>query len=113
MTLPLTIYRRPSMGCYAMSKTRFTCGIDLHAQELSAHIRDQDNKLVCRREIECRPDALLQLLKPFVPNVSVGVESTFNWYWVADVCREHKIPFYLGHALYMKHIHGAKGKNDR
>ena len=35
------------------------------------------------------------------------------WYWVADFCREEGIPFVLGHALYMKAIHGGKTKNDK
>jgi transposase len=37
----------------------------------------------------------------------------FAWYWVADLCQQHGIPFVLGHALYMKAIHGGKAKNDR
>ena len=40
-------------------------------------------------------------------------ECTFNWYWLADACFEAKIPFVLAHALYLKHIHGGKNKNDR
>ena len=37
----------------------------------------------------------------------------FAWYWVADLCAAEGIPFVLGHALYMKAIHGGKAKNDR
>jgi hypothetical protein len=37
----------------------------------------------------------------------------FTWYWVADWCEDHSIPFVLGHALHMKTIHGGKAKNDR
>jgi transposase len=37
----------------------------------------------------------------------------FGWYWLADRCAEHQIPFVVGHALYMKLIHGAKAKNDK
>jgi transposase len=37
----------------------------------------------------------------------------FSWYWLADLCAEHQITFVLGHALYMKAIHGGKAKNDR
>ncbi|MEA1947263.1 MAG: transposase, partial [Thermodesulfobacteriota bacterium] len=32
---------------------------------------------------------------------------------VADLCSEHKVTFVLGHALYMKAIHGGKTKNDK
>ena len=37
----------------------------------------------------------------------------FAWYWLADLCAEEQIRFVLGHALYMKAIHGGKAKNDR
>jgi len=41
------------------------------------------------------------------------VECIFTWYWIADLCSEEGIPFVLGHALYMKAIHGGKAKNDK
>ena len=34
-------------------------------------------------------------------------------HWLADLCAEEKIPFILGHALYMRAIHGGKSKNDK
>ena len=37
----------------------------------------------------------------------------FTWYWLADLCAQQGIEFVLGHALYMKAIHGGKAKNDR
>ena len=43
----------------------------------------------------------------------MAVESTFTWYWIADLCAEEDITFVLGHALYLKAIHGGKAKNDR
>ncbi|MEI7688411.1 MAG: IS110 family transposase, partial [Planctomycetota bacterium] len=43
----------------------------------------------------------------------VGCECMFAWYWVADLCAEHQIDFVLGHALYLKAIHGGKSKNDK
>ena len=53
------------------------------------------------------------MLHPFLPNVVVGCESTYSYYWLADGCHEHRIPFYLGHALYMKAISANKQKNDK
>lgn len=35
------------------------------------------------------------------------------WYWLADLCEREEITFVLGHALYMKAVHGGKTKNDR
>jgi transposase len=37
----------------------------------------------------------------------------FTWYWLADLCADEEIPFVLGHALYMKAIHGGKAKHDQ
>jgi len=48
---------------------------------------------------------------PFLDDIVIGVEYVFCWYWISDMCAEHKIPFVLGHALYMKAIHGGKIKN--
>jgi len=41
------------------------------------------------------------------------VESTYAWYWLADLCADEQIPFVLGHALYLKAVHGGKTKNDK
>ena len=43
----------------------------------------------------------------------IGVECMFSWYWIADFCADNHIEFVLGHALYMKAIHGGKAKNDK
>ena len=37
----------------------------------------------------------------------------FTGYWLADLCAQEGLPFVLGHALYMKAIHGGKAKNDK
>src|SRR5262249_23238432 len=45
--------------------------------------------------------------------LAVACECMFAWYWLADLCLKEKIPFVLGHALYMKAIHGGKAKTDK
>jgi hypothetical protein len=50
---------------------------------------------------------------PYLEDVVIGVECMFAWYSVSDFCSQHMIPFVLGHALYMKAIHGGKTKNDK
>jgi transposase len=37
----------------------------------------------------------------------------FAWYWLADRCEQEKIRLLVGHAYYMRLIHGAKAKNDK
>src|SRR5437867_7883433 len=63
--------------------------------------------------MKCDPKIFLLAIAPYRPDVVVGVECIFTWYWMADLCAAEGIPFVLGHALYMKAIHGGKAKNDR
>ncbi len=89
------------------------CGIDLHARSMYLCIQNQEGKIVLHRDMVAKPETFLKAIKPFRDDIVVGVECIFTWYWIADLCAEHKIPFILGHALYMKAIHGGKAKNDK
>ena len=90
---------------------RFYCGVDLHARSMYLHILDHKGKTVFDRDLTADPDAFLGAIKPFRKNIVLGCECMFAWYWLADLCEDEKIPFVLGHALAMKHIHGGKSKN--
>jgi transposase len=61
----------------------------------------------------CSRELFLKAIAPYREDVAVAVECIFTWYWLADVCAQENIPFVLGHALYMKAIHGGKAKNDK
>jgi transposase len=91
----------------------FYCGIDLHARILYVCILDDQGKTLVHQKIGNDSSALLELLKPYLGNIVVGVECMHCWYWVSDFCEEHNIDFIIGHALYMKAIHGGKAKSDR
>lgn len=91
----------------------YYCGIDLHARTLYVCIIDQDGNTCVHKEISADPNKLKQLLEPYIGNIVVGVECMHCWYWVADFCNDIGVDFILGHALYMKAIHGGKAKNDR
>jgi transposase len=60
-----------------------------------------------------KPELFFEIIFPHIDDIVIGVKCVFCWYWVADLCAEHKIPFVLGHALYMRAIHGGKTKNDK
>ena len=92
---------------------KFYCGIDLHARKMYVCILDQKGRTQLHENINTDPELLFDLIFPFIEDVVICVECMFSWYWVADFCTEHKIPFVLGHALYMKAIHGGKTKNDK
>jgi transposase len=91
---------------------RFYCGIDLHARTLSLHVLDADGQTRLALTLAASPATFLQAVEPFRDGLVVACECMFAWYWLADLCADQHIPFVLGHALYMKAIHGGKAKTD-
>lgn len=92
---------------------RYYCGVDLHAKQMYLCILDRDGNKRFHRSIKTEPKAFIAALAPFKDEIAVGVEGMFCWYWLADLCEQHGIPFVLGHAYYMRAVHGAKVKNDK
>lgn len=91
----------------------FYCGVDLHADAMYVCVLDSSGDIVAHRNLPTTPKAFLRLIKPFRDNLVVGCECMFTWYWLADLCADEGIDFVLGHALYMRAIHGGKAKNDK
>ena len=91
----------------------YYCGIDLHARCLYVCILNQSGEIVLHKNIKAKPDALLKVIEPYRSSLVIGVECMFIGYWVADLCDQEDIQFVLGHALYMRAIHGGKAKNDK
>lgn len=93
---------------------QFYCGIDLHANKMYACIVDHDGRKRLHQNFHTRDTStFVERINPFREDLVVGCESTFNWYWLCDLCEGKRIPFVLGHALYLKAIHGGKVKNDK
>lgn len=92
---------------------RFYCGIDLHTNKMYVCILDHTGEIVLHRNMKARPDHFLYAVKPYREDLVVAAECMFAWYWLADLCEDENIPFVLGHALYMRAIHGGKSKNDK
>src|SRR5437764_12866440 len=92
---------------------KFYCGIDLHARTMYLCILNRDGEILVHRNMPAGPEPFLKAIAPYREDVVVCVECIFTWYWLADLCAREGIPFVLGHALYMKAIHGGKAKNDK
>lgn len=98
---------------YYTIQHKYYCGIDLHSKEMYVCILDGDGEIKEHRNIKSNPEEFLEIIKPYREDIAVAVECIFTWYWIADLCRNESIPFVLGHALYMKAIHGGKTKSDK
>jgi transposase len=92
---------------------RHWCGIDLHAKTMYVCILDAEGQTLVHKNLPATPEAFLEAVAPYRDGLVVAVECIFTWYWLADLCAREGIAFVLGHALYMKAIHGGKAKNDR
>ena len=92
---------------------RYYCGIDLHARRMYVCILDSNGEILVHRNGPASPEHFLAVIRPYREDVVVSVECMFTWYWLADLCSREGIPFVLGHALYMKAIHGGKAKTLR
>ena len=99
---------------YYKSTTEYNCGIDLHARQMYVCVMDKEGNKLLHTNIKGNDfDYFLKRVEPYRHDMTVVCESTFNWYWLADACFEADLEFVLAHALYLKHIHGGKNKNDR
>lgn len=94
-------------------KHKYTCGIDLHGNNSYVCIFDIEGKKLLHKKIKNEEAELIKALKDYREDLIVSLESTYNWYWVADFCQKEGITFVLGHAQYMRSIHQDKSKNDR
>lgn len=93
---------------------RYYCGIDLHARTMYICVLDHESgDVLLHRNLRCDPERFLEAVAPYRADLVVCTECIFCWYWLADLCAREGITFVLGHALYMKAIHGGKAKNDR
>jgi len=91
---------------------KYVCGIDLHAKNLTACVMDKKGKIQKKKTMVCSKKMVLDFLSPREKDITVGVESTCNWYWLIDLLTENNIPCRLGHALYIKRKISSKHKTD-
>src|SRR5918995_4129102 len=92
---------------------RYYCGVDLHTKRMYLCILDHEGNTRLHRNVRAKPHDFLSAIEGFRDDLVVGAECMFTWYWLADLCLDEKIKFLLGHALYMKAIHGGKKKDDK
>jgi hypothetical protein len=79
---------------------QYYCGVDLHANLIYICVLRKSGKVVLHQEITTEFPQFLKVIKPYLSSIAVCAESSFNWYWLADGCAKHKIPFFLRSAEY-------------
>ena len=74
-------------------------GIDLHRRSTTVYRMTEDGELLSCRRIPSQPFELAQAISEAGPEPEVVLESTYGWYWAADVLEELGARVHLAHAL--------------
>ncbi|MCP4668696.1 MAG: IS110 family transposase [Deltaproteobacteria bacterium] len=88
-------------------------GIDLHSNNCFLAVMDQQGKRVLGKRTPNDPDLIFQLLAPFQKDMAaVTVESTYNWYWLADFLMDAGFSVHLANPAAIQQYKGLKHSGD-
>ena len=74
------------MRFYQRTK-HYYAGVDLHAKSHYLCIIDSSRNILVHKNIRNQDtDKFLSFLALYKHNLVVGCESTYAWYWLADLC---------------------------
>ena len=93
--------------------SRFYVGMDLHTRNVQIYVMDVRGKKALEKRVPCDLTMILQTLSPFGEDVSIAIESTYNWYWLVDGLMLAGYDVQLAHAYGLRLITRAKVKTDR
>jgi len=90
------------------------CGVDLHGDNGYYGIVDETGRRVFKKRLSNDLGEVLQALEPYRAQLSEGivVESTFNWYWLADGLSEADYRVRLANPAAMEQYNGLKNTDD-
>jgi transposase len=88
-------------------------GIDLATRSSQICVIDQDRKVQFNRKLPNHWSVIEMALSPYRESVSVVIEASCNWYWLADKLQDNGYDLKLAHPVKLKAITDAKIKTDR
>lgn len=90
------------------------CGIDLHSTNSYLVVLDESDKVVLNKRVGNELERILSELEPYRESIkSVGIESTFNWYWLVDGLEDHGYSVELVNTCAAKQYEGLKSRDDK
>lgn len=88
-------------------------GIDLHSNNSFVALIKEENKAIYKKRLPNDLAVLLEELKPYKDCIEgVVVESTYNWYWLADGLQEAGYKVHLAHVSANIQYSGIKCTGD-
>jgi transposase len=90
------------------------CGMDLHSSNTVIGIIDEKRNHLIDRKLPNDPELIRRFLKPYKSDLKgIVVESTYNWYWLADLLQEEDYQVHLSHPVANEQYNGLKHSNDK
>src|ERR1043166_2476707 len=92
---------------------KLIAGMDLHSNNVVIGLMDMDGKRVAHQKVECKLSQVLKFMAPYKKRLEqIGVESTYNWYWLVDGLQAEKYPVVLANPAGMVQYNGIKHADD-
>lgn len=89
-------------------------GIDLHSNNSYVCVIDEQDRRILERRFANDAQAMIQALSPYRRELeAVAVESTFNWYWLADALMAAGFEVRLVNPAKVVQYQGLKRTDDR
>jgi len=88
-------------------------GIDLHSNNALCGLMDEKGRRLLHQKLPCNLSVILELLQPYRERIAtIGIESTFNWYWLVDGLQDHGYHVVLANPAAMQPYSGKKHTDD-
>ena len=89
-------------------------GIDLHSNNHFVSIIDEDDRRIIEKRLKNNLSSTLKLLAPYQKTIqSIAIESTFNWYWLADGLIKAGYDVKLVNTIAVQQYAGLKHTDDK
>jgi transposase len=90
------------------------CGIDLHSNNSVICVIDNKDKRLFEKKLDNLPEVIIHALSKYKKRLkAVAIESTFNWYWLADALMDAGFKVELVNTAKIVQYNGLKRTNDR
>jgi transposase len=88
-------------------------GIDLHSDNAVGMMIDDSERRVLKRKFKLDLPSILSALEPYKGTLKeIGVEATYNWYWLVDGLKDAGYNVRLAHPASIEGKSGKKRTND-
>lgn len=90
------------------------CGIDLHSNNSVVVLSDEKDKVIYQKRLSNDLKEILDALSRYRKQINgIVVESTYNWYWLADGLEEEGYAVHLANTAAIQQYSGLKHTNDQ